>query len=109
MSDNVETVEAEEVQLTFADMVDAAINKDYNKANEIFGQEISVKLGDVLDQEKIKIASQMFNGGDDEEDNEEDVDVDETDSEDEDNLDDADVDNDPESDEDDVEDEEVEN
>lgn len=105
MSDNVETVEAEEVQLTFADMVDAAIKKDYNKANEIFGQEISVKLGDVLDQEKIKIASQMFNGGNDEED----VDVDEIDGEDEDNLDDADVDDDPESDEDDIEDEKVEN
>ena len=50
-----------------AGLVDAAIAKDYNKANQIFGQAVSVKLGDVMDQERIKIAGQIFNGDDDDE------------------------------------------
>jgi len=61
MSDNVET------ENSFADLVDAALAKDYNKANEIFGAAISAKQNDVLDQERIKVAGQIFNGVEDEE------------------------------------------
>lgn len=60
MSDNVET------ENSFADLVDAALAKDYNKANEIFGAAIAAKQNDVLDQERIKVAGQIFNGDDDE-------------------------------------------
>ena len=61
MSDNVET------ENSFADLVDAALAKDYNKANEIFGAAIAAKQNDVLDQERIKVAGQIFNGVEDEE------------------------------------------
>ena len=33
-----------------------------SKANKIFSDVISVKLNDVLDQEKIKLADQLYNG-----------------------------------------------
>ena len=61
MSDNVET------ENSFADLVDAALAKDYNKANEIFGAAIAAKQNDILDQERIKVAGQIFNGVEDEE------------------------------------------
>ena len=58
--------------------------KDYNKANEIFGQAVTVKLSDVMDQERIKIAGQIFNGDADEDedvDDEEDLQAGGTDDE----------------------------
>lgn len=58
----VDTLEQEVEENPLAGLVQAALDKDYNKANEIFGQAISVKLDDVMDQERIKIAGQMFNG-----------------------------------------------
>jgi len=45
-----------------AKMVDNIVNKDYNKANKDFDGAISDKLQAVLDQAKIKIAGQIFNG-----------------------------------------------
>lgn len=64
MSDNEEQLEMEQedAKNPIADLVQAALDKDYNKANEIFGQAISVKLDDVMDQERIKIAGQIYNG-----------------------------------------------
>ena len=77
----VETLEQEaEVQENpLAGLVQAALDQDYNKANEIFGQAISVKMDDVLDQERIKVAGQIFNG--EEEEDLEDIDDSEDDSE----------------------------
>lgn len=75
----VEAQEAEDQGNPLADLVDAALAKDYNKANEIFGQAISVKLDDVMDQERIKVAGQIFNG--EEEEDVEDLDDSEDDSE----------------------------
>ena len=76
MSENLEAdnneVEVQENPL--AGLVDAALAKDYNKANEIFGQAISVKLDDVLDQEKIRLSNAIYNGGDDDEEEVEDSD-----------------------------------
>jgi len=53
------------------DLVKHALDQDYNKANKVFNDVISVKLNDVLDQEKIKLSNQIYNGiepGDQEED-----------------------------------------
>lgn len=51
------------------ELVQQALDQDYNKANKTFGELISAKLSDVLDQEKIKVASSIYNGIDpDEED-----------------------------------------
>ena len=44
------------------DLVQHSLDQDYNKANKIFSNVISVKLNDVLDQEKIKLADQLYNG-----------------------------------------------
>ena len=54
------------------DLVQHALDQDYNKANKIFGELMSVKLTDVLDQEKIKLADQIYNGVEDPEDPEDD-------------------------------------
>ena len=70
--DYVDAAENEpEVEVNpLADLVDAALAKDYNKANEIFGQAISVKLDDVMDQERIRLSNAIYNasGEEDEED-----------------------------------------
>ena len=53
------------------DLVQYALDQDYNKANKVFNDVISVKLNDVLDAEKIKLSNQIYNGiepGDQEED-----------------------------------------
>lgn len=69
------------------DLVKHAIDQDYNKANKIFGDVMTVKLSDVLDQEKIRLADQVYNGIDPEdEDDIEDDDQLELDLEDEDEI-----------------------
>ena len=52
MPDNVDTIE---------DLVKHSLDKDYNKANEIFGNIMSVKMNDILDQTKAKLAGQIYN------------------------------------------------
>ena len=84
-----------------ADLVDAALAKDYNKANEIFGQAITVKLDDVMDQERIRLSNAIYNASDEEDEEDEDMedsedvsddDMDVEDSDDEGDMDDGDGD-----------------
>ena len=49
------------------DMINHAMDQEFSQANNIFSDMMTVKLNDVLDQEKIRLADQIFNGGDDEE------------------------------------------
>ena len=37
-------------------MIQHALDQDWNKANKIFGDMMSAKVQDVLDQEKIRLA-----------------------------------------------------
>ena len=53
MSDDVGTIE---------DLVKHSLEQDYNKANEVFGTVMTTKLADVLDQTKVKLAGQIYNG-----------------------------------------------
>ena len=53
-----------------ADLVQHALDQDYNKANKVFGDVMGVRINDVLDQEKIKLADQLYNGDEPEEDEE---------------------------------------
>ena len=53
MPDNVDTIE---------DLVQHSLAQDYNKANEVFGTVMTTKLADVLDQTKVKLAGQIYNG-----------------------------------------------
>ena len=43
------------------DMIQHAIDKDYNKANDVFGNMMTVKMSELLDQEKVKLADQIYN------------------------------------------------
>ena len=49
------------------DMIQHAMNQEYSQANNIFGELMTVKLNDVLDQEKIRMADQIYNGVEDDE------------------------------------------
>ena len=59
-----------EEQNPLHDLVQHALDQDYNKANKIFGDMMGTKINDVLDQEKIRLADQIYNGveADDEDD-----------------------------------------
>lgn len=66
---------------TIEDLVQYSLAQDYNKANEIFGNVITTKLSDVLDQEKIKLAGQIYNDEPAEEEEPEEEDFEEDESE----------------------------
>ena len=62
------------------DLVKSSLDKDYNKANEIFNDVMTVKLTDVLDQAKVKLAGQIYNGDPEDEEIEDEIDGDDTES-----------------------------
>ena len=53
-----------------ADLVQHALDQDYNKANKVFGDVMGVRINNILDQEKVKLADQLYNGVEPEEDEE---------------------------------------
>lgn len=54
---------SEEVQTNpLEDLVQNALDQDFNKANQIFGDLMGTKISDALDAEKIKLADQLYNG-----------------------------------------------
>ena len=79
--DNVENTEQEE-RLDdpnhIQDLIKASLDKDYNHANKIFGEVMTIKMSDLLDQEKVRLADQIYNGVPEEE--EEEVEVDNEDN-----------------------------
>tara|TARA_B100000073_G_scaffold15126_1_gene12328 strand:+ start:148 stop:543 length:396 start_codon:yes stop_codon:yes gene_type:complete len=83
--DNVETIENnEQDENPIKDLIKASLDKDYNHANKIFGEVMTIKMSDLLDQEKVKLADQIYNQvPEDEENNDNGID-DETDGDDED-------------------------
>ena len=96
------------VENPLADLVDAALAKDYNKANEIFGQAVTIKLDDVMDQERIRLSNAIYNASEEEDEEDEDdmdtdEDLDDSDMEDDDSEDDSDEDDMESDDEEDVE------
>jgi len=65
----VSEVEAQEAENAVAepneyvkDLIANALDQDYNGANKIFGDVMTVRQNDLLDQEKIRLADQIFNG-----------------------------------------------
>lgn len=81
--DEAQTIKwlSEEEQQTnsFADLVQHALDKDYNNANKVFGDLMNAKISDALDQEKIRLADQIYNGVEADAENDEDVVGDEND------------------------------
>lgn len=63
------------------DLIQAALNQDYNHANDVFGNLMGEKMSDALEQEKIAIANQIYNGEEPEEELDIDDIADETDEE----------------------------
>ena len=100
---NVEKVENTEQDNPnyIQDLIKASLDKDYNHANKIFGEVMTIKMSDLLDQEKVRLADQIYNGVPEEE--EEEVEVD-----DEDNMEDPEDEVEEEDDEDETEEEEIE-
>ena len=98
MPDNVDTIE---------DLVKYSLEKDYNKANEVFGNVMTVKMNDVLDQAKTKLAGQIYNDEDpDPEEPLEDEDFEENENEDEEDTESEDTES--EDDEEEIEDDDEE-
>ena len=74
-TNNVDTIE---------DLIQHSLAQDYNKANEVFGNVMTTRVADLLDQQKVKIAGQIYNDEPaDEEDPLEDEDFEETEGEEE--------------------------
>jgi len=46
------------------ELIQQALDQDFNKASKTFGDIMSVKVQDALDQEKIRLADQIYNGAD---------------------------------------------
>ena len=57
-----EKQEGEVEQNPLHDLVQHSLDQDYNNANKVFNDIMQVKLNDVLDMEKIKLANQLYNG-----------------------------------------------
>lgn len=91
------------------DLIRHALDQDYNKANDTFGEIMSIKMTDLINQEEIKVANSIYNGVEDTDDEEEGIVIDDADLDDIEDIEDDEVeeDDDPISDdEDDDEDEE---
>ena len=73
-TNNVDTIE---------DLIQHSLAQDYNKANEVFGNVMTTRVGDLLDQQKVKIAGQIYNDEPAEEEPLEDDDFEETEGEEE--------------------------
>ena len=59
---------------------EVSFDLENNKANEIFNDVMTVKLTDVLDQAKVKLAGQIYNGDPEDEEIEDEIDGDDTES-----------------------------
>ena len=67
-----ETQETNPVQ----DLIQYSIDKDYTQASKTFGDIMTIKLNDLLDQEKIRLSEQIYNGVKDEPEEGEQLDLD---------------------------------
>ena len=55
------------------DFLDAVINQDFSKAGPMFNELLGAKVNDALEQEKIAVADQVFNGAEVTDDIEDDI------------------------------------
>lgn len=42
------------------DLVQHALDQNYNKANQVFGDLMGQKINDILDQKKVEVAGQIY-------------------------------------------------
>lgn len=55
-------MEDNEMTATLGDMIDFSVNGDFNKANNIFNDIMAGRIQTALDQEKVALANQVYNG-----------------------------------------------
>lgn len=74
-----EAVETNPIQ----DLINHSLDQDFTKAGKTFGDIMTLKMNDILDQEKIRLSDQIYNGVEDEQEQqlELDIDADEIDDE----------------------------
>lgn len=92
-----ETMENEVETNPLQDMIQHAIDQDFNKANDLFNSMMTIKMSDLLDQEKVNLAGQIYNGEEPDEEDDDQLELDleaEDDSEEEEELDDEEEDED---------------
>lgn len=77
--------EEQQGELPLVQMIDLAASHQFNKATEIFNDIIGQKMTARLDQEKIAMANQVFNGVEPEEEGDEQLELDMDDQEEVDN------------------------
>jgi ribonuclease E len=97
-----ETMENEVETNPLQDMIQHAIDQDFNKANDLFNSMMTVKMSDLLDQEKVNLAGQIYNGEEPDEEDDDQLELDleaEDDSEEEEEWDDEEEDEDNSSEE----------
>lgn len=54
------------------DLIQKALDQDFNNANKAFGEIMNIKLSDALEQEKIRLANSVYNGIEPEDEDEDD-------------------------------------
>jgi len=71
MSEEVEVMDKELPPPEIQNLIQHAMDQEFTKANDIFQDVMTIKLNDLLDQEKVRIADSIYNGvedGDEEDD-----------------------------------------
>jgi len=105
--ENVENTEQEDNANGIQDLIKASLDQDYNHANKIFGEVMTIKMSDLLDQEKVRMADQVYNGVEEEEEAEPEEDLEDNEESEGEEGEDEDEDEAEEDDEDEDEDEEA--
>ena len=55
------------------DMIGQALDQDFNNANKTFNDVMTIKLTDLLDQEQVRLADNIYNGVEPDDENQEDI------------------------------------
>lgn len=55
------------------DMISQALDQDFNNANKTFNDVMTIKLTDLLDQEKVRLADNIYNGVEPDDEDEDDI------------------------------------
>jgi len=71
--ENVENAELDDNRNHIQDLIRSALEKDYNNANKTFGEVMTIKMSDLLDQEKIRMADQVYNDAEEESEEDEEI------------------------------------
>jgi hypothetical protein len=55
------------------ELISQALDQDYNNANKTFNDVMTIKMSDLLDQEKVRLADQIYNGVEADDENDDDI------------------------------------